>query len=84
MEPLRLPKGLQDSARADPTISAIATEVTDSQSKEQTDGKRNGQMKVEQFKQVQFQEPDDDEPDDEVYDHEYDYDYYNDVSNCDY
>ncbi|XP_026324308.1 E3 SUMO-protein ligase RanBP2-like isoform X2 [Hyposmocoma kahamanoa] len=77
VEPLRLPKGLQDSARADPAMSTKVTEVTDSQSKDQTDGKQNGQMKTELFKQVQFQEPQED-PDEEVYDHEYDYDYYND------
>lgn len=80
VEPLRLPKGLQDSARADPAMSTKVTEVTDSQSKDQTDGKQNGQMKTELFKQVQFQEPQED-PDEEVYDHEYDYDYYNDVRN---
>lgn len=82
MEPLRLPKGLQDSARADPTMSSIVNTVTDSQSKDQADGKQNGQMKTELFKQVQFLEPQDEDPDEEVYDHEYDYDYYNDVSNC--
>lgn len=82
MEPLRLPKGLLDSARADPTMLAKVTEVTDTQSRDQNDGKQNGQMKAEHFKQVQFQEPTDEDPDEEVYDHEYDYDYYNDVRTC--
>lgn len=63
-------------------MSAKVTEVTDSQTKDHTDGKQNGKMKVEHFKQVQFQEPNDEDPDEEVYDHEYDYDYYNDVCNC--
>ncbi|XP_028175103.1 E3 SUMO-protein ligase RanBP2-like [Ostrinia furnacalis] len=84
--PLRLPKHLADSARADPAVSAIA--VT-SQDDSKADSKANGQAskpaESEPLRQVHFQEQAEEETeehDDEDYEHDYenqdDYDgYYN-------
>lgn len=94
--PLRLPKHLADSARVDNAISVKTAEVAAVTSNTQTPGttesKPNGDTNkvpsmIEVFKQVHFQDPQEEEEDeggeDDVdedgYDHE-DYDYYNEVS----